>query len=82
MLWCWVWFWRVRFFKFGLCILRIFVRGMSGSVYCIVWIGCVLVDVCEVIWIKIEYVVYLFEFYVVIEGFVVVVECYFYCFSI
>lgn len=54
---------------------------MSGSVYRIVWIGRVLVDACEAIWIKIEHAVYLPELHVVIEGFVVAAKRYFYCSS-
>lgn len=57
------------------------VRGMSGSVYRIVWMEWVRVDACVHVRVKIEHAVYLPELHVVIEGFVVAAERYFYCSS-
>lgn len=54
---------------------------MSGSVYRIVWMEWVRVDACVHVRVKIEHAVYLPELHVVIEGFVVAAERYFYCSS-
>lgn len=54
---------------------------MSGSVYRFVWMEWDRVDACVAVWFKIKHAVYLPELHVVIKGFIVAAESYFYCSS-